>query len=127
MRVPGRMSLLVKKNDGTSTCVRFEPITTFGKLGIGEFATADEQLIEALKTHKKYGFEYFLKREGSVPKTDERIAPPELEHEQTVTSRNKAIDYLLQHRNATFTTTSNIEAMKQEAREKFGIVFDNWK
>lgn len=126
LRSSNSLSLLVKGRNGKSFCVRFEPITSFGILGESEFATADEEVVEAMKAHKRYGIDFFLKSEGRTVRVE--ATPRAFEHDQTVTSRNKAIEYLHTRFNgASFTQTSNIEEMKKEAFEKYGVVFDNWK
>ena len=67
-------------------------------------------------------------------KTDKEEAPDSetgtednLTHEKSVTSKNKAIAYLLEKHGATFSQTSDIAAMKEEARNVYNIVFDNWQ
>lgn len=50
-----------------------------------------------------------------------------LTHEKTVTSKNKAIAYLLEKHGATFSQTADIAQMKEEALTVYNLVFDNWK
>ena len=70
--------------------------------------------------------------EGAGTETDKEEAGgsgPEdsLMHEKSVTSKNKAIAYLLEKHGATFAQTADIAAMKEEARSVYNLVFDNWK
>ncbi|MEG2370849.1 MAG: hypothetical protein RSB23_06770 [Alistipes sp.] len=46
--------------------------------------------------------------------------------ELTVTSKNKAIKYLMDTYNASFESTTLIEEMKKEALDKYNTVFVNW-
>ena len=111
-------------------------------------------MVEALKKHRDFGSLFFIEEEGKTipdkegieargigntdvatgPKTDKEEAPDSetgtednLTHEKSVTSKNKAIAYLLEKHGATFSQTSDIAAMKEEARNVYNIVFDNWE
>lgn len=57
----------------------------------------------------------------------EAEAADNLTHEKTVTSKNKAIAYLLEKHGATFAQTADIAAMQEEVRSVYNLVFDNWK
>lgn len=134
--------------------VDFTPIVLFGRTENSQFGTADAEVIEGLKKHRDFGSLFFIEEEGkTVPdkekvgargtgdtdvatetKTDkkeasssETRAEDNLTHENTVTSKNKAIAYLLEKHGATFSQTSDIAAMKEEARNVYNIVFDNWE
>lgn len=48
-------------------------------------------------------------------------------HDKSVTSKNKAIAYLLEKHGATFSQTADIAKMKEEALTAYNLVFDNWK
>ena len=72
--------------------------------------------------------------EGAGTETDqeedgggETGAGDNLTHEKSVTSKNKAIAYLLEKHGAKFSQTSDIAAMKEEAMNVYNLVFDNWK
>lgn len=48
-------------------------------------------------------------------------------HDQTVTSKNKAIVFLQENYGAKFLQTTEISAMKEEALVTYNVIFDNWK
>ena len=50
-----------------------------------------------------------------------------LTHDKSVTSKNKAIAYLMEKHGATFSQTTDIAQMKEEAQTVYNLVFDNWK
>ena len=128
--------------------VDFSPIVMFGRTENSQFGTADPEVVEALKKHRDFGSLFFIEedKEGieargigntdvaTGTKTDKEEAPDSetgtednLTHEKSVTSKNKAIAYLLEKHGATFSQTSDIAAMKEEARNVYNIVFDNWE
>ena len=134
--------------------VDFSPIVMFGRTENSQFGTADPEVVEALKKHRDFGSLFFIEEEGkTIPdkegieargiwntdvatgtKTDKEEAPDSetgtednLTHEKSVTSKNKASAYLLEKHGATFSQTSDIAAMKEEARNVYNIVFDNWE
>ena len=103
--------------------VDFTPIVLFGRTENSQFGTADPEVVEGLKKHRDFGSLFFIDKEeagGSGPEDS-------LMHEKSVTSKNKAIAYLLEKHGATFAQTADIAAMKEEARSVYNLVFDNWK
>lgn len=131
--------------------VDFTPIVLFGRTENSQFGTADPEVVEGLKKHRDFGSLFFIEEEGNpAPAAAEAAAAeadaaegagtetdkeeaggsgPEdsLMHEKSVTSKNKAIAYLLEKHGATFAQTADIAAMKEEARSVYNLVFDNWK
>ena len=130
--------------------VDFTPIVLFGRTENSQFGTADPEVVKGLKKHRDFGSLYFIEEEGNPApaaanaaaeadaaegagtETDKEEAGgsgPEdsLMHEKSVTSKNKAIAYLLEKHGATFAQTADIAAMKEEARSVYNLVFDNWK
>lgn len=153
MRFNRNYTTFVKTNRGIVK-VDFTPIVMFGRTENSQFGTADPEVVEGLKKHRDFGSLFFIEEEGkTVPdkeeveargtgntavttgtKTDKEEAPDSetgtedsLTHEKTVTSKNKAIAYLLEKYGATFSQTSDIAVMKEEARNVYNIVFDNWE
>ena len=122
--------------------VDFSPIVMFGRTENSQFGTADPEVVEALKKHRDFGSLFFIEEEGKTIPDKEGIeargigntdvasetgTEDNLTHEKSVTSKNKAIAYLLEKHGATFSQTSDIAAMKEEARNVYNIVFDNWE
>ena len=126
--------------------VDFTPIVLFGRTENSQFGTADPEVVEGLKKHRDFGSLFFIEEEGNpAPAAAEAAAAegagtetdkeeaggsgPEdsLMHEKSVTSKNKAIAYLLEKHGATFAQTADIAAMKEGARSVYNLVFDNWK
>lgn len=126
--------------------VDFTPIVLFGRTENSQFGTADPEVVEGLKKHRDFGSLFFIEEEGNPApavaeadaaegagtETDKEEAGgsgPEdsLMHEKSVTSKNKAIAYLLEKHGATFAQTADIAAMKEEARSVYNLVFDNWR
>ena len=135
--------------------VDFTPIVLFGRTENSQFGTADLEVVEGLKRHRDFGSLFFIEEEGmpgsAKEEADAAPAPSEaaanagtetdkeeagssepgaednLMHEKTVTSKNKAIAYLLEKHGATFAQTADIAAMKEEARSVYNLVFDNWE
>ena len=135
--------------------VDFTPIVLFGRTENRQFGTADPEVVKGLKKHRDFGSLFFIEEEGNPApaaanaaaeadaaeadaaegagtETDKEEAGgsgPEdsLMHEKSVTSKNKAIAYLLEKHGATFAQTADIAAMKEEARSVYNLVFDNWK
>ena len=136
--------------------VDFTPIVLFGRTENSQFGTADPEVVKGLKKHRDFGSLFFIEEEGNPApaaaeadaaeadaaeadaaegagtETDKEEAGgsgPEdsLMHEKSVTSKNKAIAYLLEKHGATFAQTADIAAMKEEARSVYNLVFDNWK
>lgn len=58
---------------------------------------------------------------------DNQVVQDTLTHEKSVTSKNKAIAYLMEKFGAKFSQTTDIAAMKEEALNVYNVVFDNWK
>ena len=135
--------------------VDFTPIVLFGRTENSQFGTADPEVVKGLKKHRDFGSLFFIEEEGNPApaaanaaaeadaaeadaaegagtETDKEEAGgsgPEdsLMHEKSVTSKNKAIAYLLEKHGATFAQTADIAAMQEEARSVYNLVFDNWK
>lgn len=139
MRKPGRLTLLVHTQKGRSECVRFEPVTTFGRLGDGEFVTGDEELSGGLKKHSAFGVDFFLKSEPAKKKQSPTKEPPEKEcdlrsllpdpanaiEEPTVTSVQMANNWLQKNHGCVFEAKKDSE-IKAEAARKYNVIFVNW-
>lgn len=116
--------------------VEFEPIVLFSRVENSIYSTSDDEVIAALKSRCEFGSLFYVEEDGQVmvSKAIDPVGPSKVEdptddnkiHDKSVTSKNKAIAFLLDKFGETFASTANIEAMKKEALEKYNVVFDSW-
>lgn len=118
--------------------VQFAPPLYFGVVGESTFTTRNPELIEALKSHERFGSLFFLKEEikpqKAMPEQKKELSLEDYLtdadnsiYEETVTSKAKAVAYIQGMYDETFSNTTSIEEMKKEAARRWNIIFVNWK
>lgn len=109
--------------------VDFAPIILFGRTENSQFSTADKEVIEALKRHALYGSLFYIEENGeeSTSAGSSDKGQKTLHFDENVKSKNAAIMYLKEHFDAQFSQTADITKMKEEARDVYGVIFENWK
>ena len=136
-----RSSRLLSFNVKINNClilVRFAPPVHFGVVGESTFTTRNPELIEALKSHERFGSLFFLKEEikpqESKPEQKKELSledyltdPVNVIFEESVTSKAKAVAYIQGMYDEAFSNTTSIEEMKKEAAKRWNIIFVNWK
>ncbi|MEG1622806.1 MAG: hypothetical protein RR330_05480 [Alistipes sp.] len=97
----------------------------------GFFVTDNSAVQDSIESSSRFGSVFKIEATITEPVTQpttptDGLSDPSVIQEPTVTSKNKAIKYLMDTYNATFSASTSIDEIKKDALEKYHTVFINW-